>query len=533
MFGPSSAEEQRTRAHAAQLGLPYQLARSLVVNASAVAAVSEATIDRCAALPFAFQGECLMVATSDPQNLHALDDIALLSGHPVSAVVVSSSGVRWLIERHRRSSPDVHALQAALDEGDDASESQAAAIQAQTASVSDHAVVQVVDRILRDAIASGASDIHLEPHREGLWVRLRIDGQLRTRHELPVSSAEAIAARVKMLAHLDVAERRRPQDGRFTSHGDGHAVDLRVASLPTITGEKLVLRVLPRADSVPDLQELAFHDTNLTQLEQLLTQPHGLILITGPTGSGKTLSTFALLRRLATPERHVVTVEDPVEIELPGVVQTQVQPKAGYDFPNALRALLRHDPDVMVVGEVRDRETAQLAVEAALTGHTVIASLHTTDAPGALTRLRELGIEAFKLAASLQGVLAQRLLRRVCAHCAEERIATASERDWFAREGIPQSNLRLRRGRGCSACDGSGSAGRVAIHELLIATPAILAAIAQEQPPAVLRSVAEGSGMRSMRLDAASKAAAGLIPLEEVIAAAQPFVNPAHGAPLR
>jgi type IV pilus assembly protein PilB len=515
-------EDQRAQTAAHQHGLRFVEVRSLTVDATAVATVSEATIDRCQALPVGFEGRHLVVATADPHNLQALDDIALMSGHPVLALVVSGTGLRWLIERHRRSTPDVAGLQAVL-EGNDRSDLSiahggGAAGEAQDPSIDEHAVVQVVERILRDGIASGASDIHLEPGREQLQVRLRIDGLLRTRLELPALSADAINARVKLLARLDVSEKRRPQDGRFTTRIGGQRVDLRVASLPTIAGEKVVLRVLPRAEGVPDLGDLAFHPTNLAHMLALATQPHGLFLITGPTGSGKTLTTFALLRRLAIPERHVVTVEDPVEIELPGVVQTQVQPKAGYDFPTALRALLRHDPDVIVVGEVRDRETASLAVEAAATGHAVIASLHTQDALGALVRLRDLGIEPFKLAASLRGVLAQRLLRRVCGACAVGEPLGSSERAWFANEGIPPTEVNLRRGAGCKACDMTGTAGRMAVHELLMATPSLLELVAREVPRTELLAVAQGAGMRSLRRDAAEKGAAGSVPFAEVIA---------------
>ena len=521
MYGSNLTEVQLARAAAQQHGLQYAEGRSLAVDPAAVATVSETTIDRCQALPVAFQGRELVVAVADPSDLQALDDIALMSGHPVVALVVSGSGLRWLIERHRRSTADVAGLQAVLD-SDDRHEPPSNGLSSAERgggdeSVDEHAVVQVVERILRDGIASGASDIHLEPGEHQLQVRLRIDGLLRTRLELPARSADAINARVKLLARLDVSEKRRPQDGRFTTHASGVRIDLRVASLPTIAGEKVVMRVLPRADGVPDLADIALHPTNLAAMAAIAAEPHGLFLITGPTGSGKTLTTFSLLRRLATPERHVVTVEDPVEIELPGVVQTQVHPKAGYDFPTALRALLRLDPDVIVVGEVRDRETARLAVEAAATGHAVIASLHTQDAVGALIRLRDLGIEPFKLAASLRGALAQRLLRRVCAHCAHDRPASASEVNWFAREGIPAAALQLQQGEGCGACDQTGTSGRMAVHELFVATPALLELVAQAVPQAELRAAAQAAGMRSLRRDAAEKAAAGSLPFSEVV----------------
>jgi type IV pilus assembly protein PilB len=511
MHGPSDADERRARETASRLGLPYADARTLTIDARALTTLSEASIDRCRAMPIELSQRRLRVATANPSDLTTLDDVARLSGHPITPVVVSHSGLQWLIERHRRSSPDLSALDSAIDTPEPETPG--------AASNDDHAVIQTVERILRDAIASGASDIHLEPTRSQLNVRLRIDGQLQTRHQLPRSSAEAITARIKHQANLDISERRRPQDGRFRTGHDNQTVDLRVASLPTHHGEKLVLRILPRAENVPELHELALHPGTESALDALIQRPHGMILITGPTGSGKTLTTYAILKRLAIPQRHIITVEDPIEIELPGIVQTQTNPKAGYDFPNALRALLRTDPDIIAIGEIRDRETAQLAIEAALTGHTLLGTTHTQNAPSAVVRLIELGVEPFKLSAALQGVLAQRLVRRVCRHCAEPVVASDPELRWFAAAGIDPEHVRPQRGRGCSGCDQRGTAGRMAIHELLVADPTLLQAVANGEPLARLRTIAEGGGMRSLQRDAAEKAAAGLIPSSEAIAA--------------
>lgn len=521
-MGVAAIEVQRAQQLAQRLGLEYRDARTLTLDPRALASVDLATVERCSALPYAFAGERLRVATSEPQRLTALDDIALLSNRSVIATVVTPSGWRYLLTL-RRGDGDLEQLAATIPSSsetpNDPPESD------------EHALVRWVERLIGAAIAQRASDLHIEPLERELRIRLRIDGRLRVAHTLPSSLAAALVARIKILAGLDIAERRRPQDGRATftepspaasagvaAAAPGPTTDLRVATLPTLYGEKVIVRMLPRSSGVPDLAELGFSDEHEARLAALLSAPTGMILVSGPTGSGKTLSSFAMLQRLATPERHIVTIEDPVEVRLDGVQQTQVHQKSGYGFAQALRAILRSDPDVIAVGEVRDRETAQIAVEAALTGHLLLATIHTQDAIGVVVRLREMGVDAYLLAAALSAVVAQRLVRRLCVHCSEP--APTPDEGLLRRFDLSASALggaRWRRARGCGACDQSGFAERIAVHELIVVDAPLRALIAAGASESELRRCASAAGSRPLRADGAAKAMAGLTTLEEVL----------------
>ena len=501
---------------AERLGFEYRDARTLTLDPAALASVDLATVERCGALPYAFEGERLRVATSDPQSIAALDDIALLSKRTVLPTVVTPSGWRYLLTL-RRGDGDLEQLASELPVGIDTL--------TETPEAEEHALVRWVERLIASAIAQRASDLHLEPLESSLRIRLRIDGRLRVTQTLPLHLAEAVVARLKILSGLDIAERRRPQDGRASfsedapsSRGGGMVTDLRVATLPTLYGEKVVVRLLPRSHGVPSLAELGFSARHEARIEALLSEPAGMVLVSGPTGSGKTLSSFAMLQRLATPERHIVTIEDPIEVRLDGVQQTQVHGKSGYGFAQALRAILRSDPDVIAVGEIRDRETAQIAVEAALTGHKLFATIHTADAVGVVVRLREMGIDAYQLAAALSAVLAQRLVRRICKHCSSP---TPTPDAALLREfELTRAQIELaqwRAGRGCGACHQSGFAERIAIHELLVVDTALRRAIAEGASEAQLRELATAAGRHPLRSDGASKAMAGLTTLEEVL----------------
>ena len=357
----------------------------------------------------------------------------------------------------------------------------------------DHVVIRVVDDLLTQAVTMDASDVHLEPGRQGLAVRFRVDGRLLVVSQLPQAAQPALTARLKVMAALDVAERRSPQDGRFRFDASRPPVDVRVSTLPALHGETVVLRLLKTNAAIPDLDALDFREQNLDRFLEVLERPYGLLLITGPTGSGKSLTTFSALKRRATSTINACTLEDPVEYELPGLNQTQVNRKTGLDFAAGLRALLRQDPDVLMIGEIRDRETAQMAVRAAMTGHLVIATLHTNDAVTAVSRLLDMGVEAIDLAAALGGVLAQRLVRRTCKAC---------------------------RGEGCDACHGSGLRGRMALHEFLQADCAFRAGVQSGQGVDGLRELAEAGGMETLMEDGQAKVAEGLTTLAEVRAQA-------------
>lgn len=378
-------------------------------------------------------------------------------------------------------------------------------------------VVQVVNALLAEAVRMGASDLHLETLPAGVRVRVRLDGVLRDLQELGVEFRLAVLSRLKVLAGLDIAERRLPQDGRARIRVAGREVDLRVATLPALHGESLVVRLLDGSGGAAEvpLEALGFSPAVVDGVRRLVGQSSGLVLVSGPTGSGKTTTLHAALRMRSTPGVKVVTVEDPVEYRLAGVVQLPVNPRAGFTFANALRAILRHDPDVILVGELRDAETAALAVQAALTGHLVLSTVHTVDATSALTRLADMGVAPYLLAATVRGVLAQRLVRGCCATCAVPRPPSAEEAAVLAEAGVPVS--RLLAGPGCAACAGTGYRGRVAIGELLVLDDALRGAFVAGASLAALRAQVRGAGVRSVRADGARLVAEGRTTVEEVL----------------
>jgi type II secretory ATPase GspE/PulE/Tfp pilus assembly ATPase PilB-like protein len=387
-------------------------------------------------------------------------------------------------------------------------------------------VVTVVDALLRDALRLGASDVHLEPAADGVRVRFRLDGVLQDVQRVAPALRAGVVSRVKVLAGLDVAERRRPQDGRArvrvgAEHGAAREVDLRVATLPALHGESVVLRVLDHGGGARDLAALGMPDAVRAGLERLLQRTTGLVLVTGPTGSGKTTTLYAALARVSAPGVKVVTVEDPVEYRVPGVVQVPVQPRAGLTFAAALRAILRHDPDVVLVGEMRDRETAETAVQAALTGHLVFSTLHTTDAAGGVARLADMGVERYLIAATVQGILAQRLVRLLCEACAADGAPDAAALDTLgAMAGDPAdagAPARWRRAVGCPACAGSGYRGRTGIYELLALTEGMRAAVAAGAPLGELRTRARREGLVPLAGDGLRLARAGRTTVDEVL----------------
>ncbi|MDQ8168735.1 MAG: GspE/PulE family protein [Gemmatimonadota bacterium] len=388
-------------------------------------------------------------------------------------------------------------------------------------------VIQVVNAMLAEAARAGASDVHVESHPEGLRVRMRLDGVLRDAQQLGPEFRAAVLSRLKVLAGLDIAERRLPQDGRARVRVGDRELDVRIATLPALHGESVVMRLLDggQADQPSSLESLGLAPAVLAQWRTLLHRPSGLLLVSGPTGSGKTTTLYAALRERSTVGVKVVTVEDPVEYRLDGVVQLPVNVRAGFGFPNALRAILRHDPDVILVGEMRDAETADVAVQAALTGHLVLSTVHTTDATAALARLQEMGVPPYLLSATLQGVLAQRLVRRVCAGCGAWRALTAAERALAERalaeralaEHTRTSVTQVREGAGCAACAGTGFRGRLAISELLVLDDAMRSAFTGGASLVALRAMLRARGVGSLRDDGWRAVAAGDTTIDEVV----------------
>ncbi len=504
-----------SRSLAMQLGFEF-IEENAQIDPYAVSLVPEATARRYTAMPVRLEDDVLVVAMKDPRHVFALDDIQLITGRDIRPAVATEEGLTRLLNRFYREGTDMDELARAVEEEVGAGYGKAE--EEDTSAIDDNALVKVVNNIIREALLNDISDIHIEPRPDNVKIRVRKDGSLREYMTMPKVTAAALASRIKIMGGLNIAERRLPQDGRVRFRDRNIEVDLRLSTLPTVYGEKSVMRLLRKASDIPEIEELGFADYNYQRFTDIIQKPYGMFLITGPTGSGKSFTTFSILKRLATPEVNVTTIEDPVEYEIPGINQTQVNMKAGLDFARALRSFLRQDPDIIMVGEIRDHETAKISMEAALTGHLLIATLHTNDSAGAITRLQEMGIEPFNVSASLIGVLAQRLVRRVCSDC---KVASTPEPDVLRRLGLKDSEIKgktLYRGVGCENCNGSGYNGRYGIHELLIVDDELEKAIVNEASAFELRELAIERGMKSLRTDGINKAFQGITTLEEVLA---------------
>lgn len=509
--------EQVAQALATRLGLEY-LPLSQPPRQECDGMLAPQASRRYLALPVRRDPDgMLVVAMADPTDLTATDDLRLLLGEPFRAglampeAIISHIGVGGSIE----------AMAADLDAAGAAAPEEHFQIGSHDMAMgeNDGPVIRFVNSVIARAVAELASDIHLEPQDDELVVRFRVDGMLRTVTSVPIVRGPAIISRLKVLAELDIAERRVPQDGRVAVRVGGRALDLRVATLPTVGGESVVVRLLDQANAMLDLADLGFTDVTRRRYELAFTQRNGLVLVTGPTGSGKTSTMYATLHQLNGPERKILTVEDPVEYRLPGVNQVQVRPKAGLTFASGLRSMLRCDPDIIMIGEIRDVETARIAVEAALTGHLVLATLHTNDAASAIVRLTEMGIEPFLIASALRGVLAQRLVRRLCAICKEPfpdaRVALDEMVERYSIE-LPGGPVELFRSRGCPDCGGVGYRGRFCVAEALVMSPTIERLTLDRASPSEIALQARAGGMRPMIEDGIESALAAETSLDEL-----------------
>jgi type II secretory ATPase GspE/PulE/Tfp pilus assembly ATPase PilB-like protein len=453
----------------------------------------------------------LRVAAAEGALLDAVDELAFVYGRPVEVLPASAAEVERMIER--LSTRAERLIELAQVHGDDDLATDVRDLANQPP------VIRYVNLLVRDAYDAGASDIHLEADRGGLTARFRLDGVLAPAPEAPAELHQAIVSRIKLLAELDISERRRPQDGRIRVRLESRELDLRVSTVPTLFGESVVLRLLDRGGRPVQLRELGMPRDVLDGVRALATRPQGMILVTGPTGSGKTTTLYAALALRETASEKIVTVEDPVEYQLPGVTQVPVHRQAGVTFGAALRSILRQDPDVIMVGEMRDPETAEIAVQAAMTGHLVFSTLHTNDAVGALPRLLDLGVPDYLAAATVDGILAQRLVRRVCEACREVyEPPRDAVRKLAGDDMLPPAFLR---GAGCPACRGTGYRGRTGVYELLVADDALREAIVRRAPRTELREMARRAGMRSMRADAWERVKEGITTVEEVLRVVQ------------
>jgi type IV pilus assembly protein PilB len=494
------------------------------VDSEAAKEIPLHVLERIAAIPYAYGDGTLRIAVADPANLHGIDELRLATKRTLELGVASRDDILAAIRKLARAS-EAFGARATVMEDDDLFEAETAEEDVTDLEVedgvSDVPLVRLVNSILFQAAEDGASDIHFEPQEDALVVRFRIDGVLQEMQRIPKRHTAGVTTRLKVLAKLDIAERRKPQDGRISLNAAaaGRMLDVRVATLPTVEGESMVMRLLDKSKKPPTLEALGLsHDMRAT-LTDIVARPTGALLVTGPTGSGKSTTLFAALNQINRPEINIITVEDPVEYRLPGINQVQINTRAGLTFAAALRSILRSDPDVVMVGEVRDGETAKISIEAALTGHFVLSTLHTNDAPSALTRLAEMGFAPFLVGAAVTGVLAQRLARKLCTHCcemykpsAEEMIAARVSPDVAA----ASDGMAFYRKRGCPRCNQTGYKGRIGIYQLLAMTEDLASLAAKHASREDIERAALDSGMRTMWDDGLAKVAAGLTSIEEL-----------------
>ena len=494
-------------AFAKQVGLEFVELGSRPVDALAAGMIPDALARRHCVLGIGFDDDdTLVVAMSDPGNVLAIDDVRTVTDRNVRTVVATRPAILEAIDRYG-GGDTVDDLFEGMGDDEDAE------LEGLDEVVDDAPIVKFVNALIGQAVANRASDIHIEPGEHELRVRERVDGVL---HEVTTQSrklAAGVVSRLKIMADLDIAERRIPQDGRISRKFGGKQVDLRVSTLPTVHGEKVVMRILDKSSILLELSDLGFLPDTFDRYEASYRRPYGMILVTGPTGSGKSTTLYATLNVISRPEVNVVTVEDPVEYRLPGINQVQIHKKAGLTFPAALRSILRQDPDIVLVGEMRDHETAQIGMEAALTGHLVLSTLHTNDAPSAVTRLAEMGVDPFLVASSVDCVLAQRLARRLCS-CKEPYQPDLEEQ---AAAGLdPAEGLTLYRAVGCHTCSETGYRGRLAVHEVMVATEEIQRLIVTNASSEEIASCAREQGMRTLRQDGLAKVVQGRTTLEEI-----------------
>jgi type IV pilus assembly protein PilB len=514
-----ASSEGVARMLAARHRLPLVDLRLTGVSAEASTHMPVRTLRRAVALPYRLDGDVLHVALADPQNVQAIDELRLATRYQLSLGVASRDDIMVELDRLDRVSEAV--IETLDDEEDEQAVDDAVADLEEDDGVSDGPIVRIVNSIMLEAAEDGASDVHFEAQEDGLLVRFRIDGVLHEMQRIPRQHMAGVTTRLKVLSKMDIAERRKPQDGRISlrAASAGRLLDIRMATLPTVSGETVVLRLLDKSKQAPSLEALGMSDEMRETFSSLIARPTGAIFVTGPTGSGKSTSLYAALTQIARPEINVITVEDPVEYRLAGVNQMQINVRAGLTFATALRSILRSDPDVVMVGEVRDGETAKMAIEAALTGHLVLSTLHTNDAPGTLTRLNEMGVEPFLTASAVSAVLAQRLARKLCTHCCE--MYTPSVEELIEARVSPEAAASsdgtvLYRKRGCPRCNQTGYKGRIGIFQLMQMNEGLAELAVRKGSRDEVEREAMSAGMKTLWDDGMAKVTSGLTSIEEL-----------------
>ncbi len=521
-------EEDITSLLSEQYGVPAIHLEHFEIDESILKHIPSDVAQKYLLIPIERTGATLTVAMADPSNVFALDDVRFITGYQVEPVVAAEASIREAIARYYGSSHDIQ-LKEVMDEftkqevADLEVEEEEGDISAEDleAASNDAPVVKLVNLFLTDSVRKGASDIHVEPYEKELRVRLRIDGVLYEMLKPPLKLKDAIASRLKILAKLDIAEKRLPQDGRIKMRmkldNKTKEIDYRVSTVPCLHGEKIVLRLLDKEGLKLDLTKLGFEPESMVKFETAIKKPYGMVLVTGPTGSGKTNTLYSAVGQLNTPETNIMTAEDPVEFNITGCNQVQMKESIGLNFASALRAFLRQDPNIILVGEIRDFETAEIAVKAALTGHLVLSTLHTNDAPSTISRLMNMGIEPFLVATSVHLIQAQRLVRRVCKDCKEEvKMPKKALLDLgYTEEEV--DTVKVYKGRGCPVCNNSGCKGRTALMEVMEMSDQLREMVLMGANAVELKRQALEDGMITLRRSGLIKIAAGMVPVEEVV----------------
>ncbi|MBI5873101.1 MAG: type II/IV secretion system protein [Candidatus Omnitrophica bacterium] len=502
-------EEDIVKVKAESIGVLYMDLGNYLIDADLVRFIPEGLARKYKVAPVFKIANTLTVAMADPQDIEALDEIRKVSGiDDVETVMASGKGILRILDSYYGATGTIDEIVKVLEKEN------IAALKGKSAEAAEEPpIIKLVNLLIMEAVKSKVSDIHIEPEHEVVRVRYRIDGILREAHIFPSKLQQAVISRIKILSEMDIAETRRPQDGKIHLRLENKDLDIRISTFPTIHGENVVMRLLDKSSLVLGLKDLGLGQENLANLEKLIRQPHGIVLVTGPTGSGKTTTLYAALVTISSAEKNIITIEDPVEYELPLIRQTQVNPKADITFANGLRSILRQDPDVIMVGEIRDKETAETAIQAALTGHLVFSTLHTNDACSALTRLIDMGVEPFLISSSVIGIMAQRLVRTLCEKCRQAYTPAAATLKDF---GVDEK-INFYRGAGCTRCKNTGFAGRLSISEFLVINEDIRKMVNEKVSADIIKKKAVSLGMKTLREDGLEKAKNGLTSLEEVL----------------
>ncbi len=513
------SEEELGRMQAEELGVPFLDLTDYLIDPEVIKLVPETAARKYRLIPLFRIGDSLTVAMEDPQDVVALDEVRRLSRmETVEPVLAAGKSIAAAVDQHYETAGKVEkVIQGIAGE----KKEKIPALPAEAGmepGAREAPVIKLVNLLIIQAVKDGASDVHIEPEENAVRIRYRVDGILHQANSLTKSLESAVVSRIKVLAKLDISEKRKPQDGRFQLRMENRQIDLRVSTFPTVNGENVVMRILDKTNVLPELEQLGFAPEILKTYLKLIRLPYGIILDTGPTGSGKTTTLYATLAVINSVEKNIITLEDPIEYQLPLIRQSQVNPKAGLTFATGLRSILRQDPNVVMVGEIRDRETAEIAIQAAMTGHLVFSTLHTNDTAGALTRLEDMGMETFLIASSVSAILAQRLVRTLCPRCREEYSPVEEQLIPLGLTG--KTGLRFFRPKGCKSCRDTGYRGRIGIFELLVVDEEIKRLVMSKAPANLIRDQAVAAGMKTLREDGRDKVIAGLTSVEEVLRAA-------------